>query len=85
MKRGGFLVSVAGMPKKDEALEQYGVETGMVFVHADGGQLDTLRGLVDDGKLKVPHVEVIQLDEAPNGLKKLEAGNVFGKVVVKIN
>lgn len=55
-----------------------------VFVHPDPAQLARLVGLVDGGELRVELASVLDLSEAAEAHRRLQAGHGRGKIALKI-
>jgi NADPH:quinone reductase-like Zn-dependent oxidoreductase len=70
----GRLVSIAQPPR----------DGLYVFVRPDGEQLAELAELVDEGRLAVHLTEVVPLEEAARAHELSEAGNVRGKLVLRV-
>lgn len=82
LRKGGFLVTAVNFPKDEAA--QYGVSAGRVFSKADGGQLASIRDLVEGGQVR-PHVgTVLPLSEIRQAFDLSEAGRTRGKIVLQI-
>jgi NADPH:quinone reductase-like Zn-dependent oxidoreductase len=83
LRKGGFLVSIAGAPSTEEATK-HGVRSAGISVNPDTSVLDEIGKLVDSGKLK-PIVEtVLPLSEARKAHELNESGHARGKVVLKV-
>lgn len=82
LKKSGRIVSIL---QRDLAeAQQKGVEAHYVFVSPSGPQLETIAQLIEQKKVVPPHVEEMDLREAGAALNKLQAGQVLGKIVLKI-
>ncbi|WP_458097075.1 NADP-dependent oxidoreductase [Roseomonas sp. WA12] len=82
LRKRGFLVTAVNFPK-DEAT-QYGVSAGRVFSRPDGGQLASIRDLVEGGKMR-PHVgTVLPLSDIGQAFDLSEAGRTRGKIVLQV-
>jgi NADPH:quinone reductase-like Zn-dependent oxidoreductase len=53
-----------------------------VFVEADASQLDQLRRLAEEGKIKVPVSETYSLDKAAAAMRQIETHHTRGKIVI---
>lgn len=78
LKDGGKLVSIKN--HGDELVS--GVDFEYVFVEPNASQLDHLRELAEDGKIKVPVSKTYGLDEAREALEQIESLHTRGKIVI---
>jgi NADPH:quinone reductase-like Zn-dependent oxidoreductase len=80
LRRGGRLVSIVTPPApRDE------VEVNYVFSRPSGYDLAEMSELIADGRLR-PHVEeTFPLEEAADGMERLEGGHVRGKLVLTVD
>jgi NADPH:quinone reductase-like Zn-dependent oxidoreductase len=53
-----------------------------VFVEPDASQLDQLRRLAEEGKIKVPVSETYSLDKAAAAMRQIETHHTRGKMVI---
>jgi len=85
LRKGGILVSAAGMPQPERA-EQHGVRTSGVRAGADVRPiLEQLAALVVDGKLK-PHVgERFPLADVEAAQRASETGHGRGRIVLEVS
>ncbi|MGE5663680.1 MAG: zinc-binding dehydrogenase, partial [Deltaproteobacteria bacterium] len=83
LKKGGRLVSVAGIPDPDEA-RPHGVRTDFVFVSPNGTQLRRIAELIESGAVRPADFEVMRLEEAAKAQELSRAGHVRGKIVLKV-
>jgi NADPH2:quinone reductase len=83
LKKNGILVSIAE-PPADPLAERWGVRAAYVFVSPNGAELRALAGLVDDGKVKAPAVEVLPLEQAQAAQQRSQSHHQRGKIVLKI-
>ncbi len=83
LKKGGRLVSIAGIPDPEEA-RPYDVRTAFVFVSPDGGQLRKIAGLIESGAVRPADFVVMRLEDAAKAQELSRAGHVRGKIVLKI-
>ncbi len=85
LARGGIYVAVSGSPMRSLWVGLAGGKNAISFVskpnHAD---LDFLRGLVEDGKLKPVVDRTYPLDEAVAAFRYFGEGNARGKVVLTV-
>lgn len=83
LKKGGFLVSIVGLPPEEKA-SQYGVRSAMLSVRPNADQLREITELIDSGKIK-PYVEtVLPLSEARQAHEMSQSGRTRGKIVLQI-
>jgi NADPH:quinone reductase-like Zn-dependent oxidoreductase len=83
LKKGGFLVTSAGTPSAEKALEA-GVEAAFVFCKSNAQQLAEISSLIEQGKLKT-HIEtVLPLTEVKQAHKLSQTGRTRGKIVLRI-
>jgi NADPH:quinone reductase-like Zn-dependent oxidoreductase len=80
VRDGGRLVSIAAPPSYRER----GVVPTYVFVRPDGGLLEELAALADDGRLVVDLAEVLPLEQAARAQELSEGGHVRGKLVLRV-
>lgn len=78
LKSGGKLVSITKSRPEvpDDINFQY------VFVEPNAAQLNDIRELADEGKIKVPIAETFGLEEVDEALKKVESLHTQGKMVI---
>jgi NADPH:quinone reductase-like Zn-dependent oxidoreductase len=72
-----------GQPPEDQAAAR-GVRAVTVNAVTDTDQLDEIAELIDEGALKPAVSEVFSLENAAQAHARLEAGQVQGKVVLRI-
>lgn len=83
VKKGGFLVTIAGIP--DTALgDELGINTTFVFVKPSGEELDKIASLLEQKRLVPPKIQEIPFEDAKAALHKSKEGHVQGKLVLKI-
>ena len=83
LKKGGFLVSSAGTPSADIALES-GVAAAFVFCKPNAQQLAQINSLIAEGKLKI-HIEtVLPLTEVKKAHQLSQSGRTRGKIVLQV-
>lgn len=83
LKKCGRIVSILEHMDPAEAKKR-GIEAYYVFVSPNGNQLKTIAQLIDQKKVVPPHVEEMPLKDASLALTKLRAGEVLGKLVLRI-
>lgn len=85
LKKGGHLVSIAGMPSEEDAAT-YGVEASSYWLEPQGEQLQQLAELYEKGQLKPVIGEVFELSE--QGLQDAhalsETHHAKGKIVIRV-
>ncbi len=83
LKKGGVLVSTVGI-SSPEAAAEHGVRGEAIVRQPDAGQLSKIADLIDTGRVR-PVVEIIlPLAEACRAHEISQAGNVRGKIVLRI-
>jgi len=83
LKKGGFLVSIAGMPSAEEAAK-VGVRQAHVWMSPNGAELTEIAGLVDSGKLKAVVETVMALSDAREAHELSQMGHTRGKIVLRV-
>ena len=84
LKKGGFLVTSAGTPLEEKALE-FGVKSARVFCKPNALQLTEINRLIEESKLKI-HIEtILPLTEVKRAHKISEGGHTRGKIVLTVN
>jgi len=83
LKKGGFLVSIAGMPSAEEAAK-FGVRQAHVWMSPNGAELAEIAGLVDSGKLKSVVETVLPLADARRAHELSQTGHTRGKIVLRV-
>ena len=78
LKKGGHLISITN--SKPDVRED--VKFQYVFVEPNAVQLEKLRKLTDDGKIKLPVTKSYPLDDAATALQEIESLHTKGKLVV---
>jgi len=85
LKKGGHLVSIAGMPSEEDAAK-YGVNASSYWLEPQGDQLQKLAELYEKGQLKPVIGEVFELSE--QGLQDAhalsETHHAKGKIVIRV-
>ena len=84
IKKGGKLLSIAGMPSAELA-EKYEVEARFISSDLSSRNLEKGLQLVKKGKLKPFVSKVFKLEDAAKAQDFVSAGGVNGKVVLTIN
>lgn len=90
-KKGGRVVTigtlVADEPQPDAAVaasRNVTVATAMSTREREGGQLQLLVDAMAAGKIKAPLIDVLPVARAGEGLERLKAGHVRGKIVLTL-
>lgn len=83
LKEGGRLVSILGQLNPRTAQERH-IDFSYVFVTPNGHELQQLATLFEEGKLEVPLIEEMPLEEAAKAQEKVRQGHTRGKIVLKI-
>lgn len=85
LKKGGYLVSIAGMPSEEDAAK-YGVNASSYWLEPQGDQLQKLAELYEKGQLKPVIGDVFELSE--QGLQDAhalsETHHAKGKIVIRV-
>jgi NADPH2:quinone reductase len=83
LKPGGRLVSTVNPPDQITAA-RHRVRASFMFVNPSGRQLEEIGGLIETGKVKIPHLEEYLLQDVGKALKQSETQHTEGKIVVKV-
>jgi NADPH:quinone reductase-like Zn-dependent oxidoreductase len=83
LKKGGFLVSIAGTPSAEEAAKA-GVRQAKIWMAPNGAELTEIAGLVDSGKLKAVVETVLPLSDARQAHELSQMGHTRGKIVLRV-
>jgi NADPH:quinone reductase-like Zn-dependent oxidoreductase len=87
VKAGGKIVSLPTHVFDDDLQAQAdaaGVALEFVMVHSSGEDMNTLKGMLEDGTLK-PHVSVtFPFEKLPDAHRQIESGRTVGKAVVTL-
>ncbi len=84
VKSGGRLVSIVDTPSEEQAKTKE-VRASFVFVSPNGEELAQIGALIDEGKVRVPHLQVKSVQEAATALDENQNRHVRGKVALKID
>jgi NADPH:quinone reductase-like Zn-dependent oxidoreductase len=84
MRAGGVLVTAADPMNRELAAkaEQAGVHFAGIMVEPDHVALESLAGLVDDGRLRVHLERTFHFDDIAEAHRYVESGHMTGKVVL---
>lgn len=78
VKKGGSVVSILNPGNNiDKSIDFH-----YVFVEPDSSQLDELRKLSDEGKIKVTVSKTYSLEEAAEAMKQIETHHTTGKIII---
>jgi NADPH:quinone reductase-like Zn-dependent oxidoreductase len=83
MKRGGVLVTVAGMPDEARA-QELGVRTARFSAQASSELLATFARLISDGEIKVIVGATFPLNEAGKAQELSQQGHGRGRIILQI-
>jgi NADPH:quinone reductase-like Zn-dependent oxidoreductase len=83
LKRGGIMVSTLAEPSQEKARAN-GVRAMRYTVKENGGELEEIGRLIDEGKVKPKIARTYGLAEAASAQDYVEQGHTEGKVVLKI-
>ena len=83
VKKKGRLISIVHQidQKKCDELNIFG---DFVFVRPDGKQLEEIANLIDQGKVKVPSIEEMELSDYVKALEKSRGEHTCGKIVLRV-
>lgn len=81
LRKGGFLVSIAGKPSVELA-EKYEVETKFISSVNNPKQLEEITQLVEENKIKTYIDQVLPLSEARKAQKLSKEGHIRGKIIL---
>jgi len=79
LKNDGKLVSIT----KSKPDIKPNIAFKYVFVEPNSKQLDHLRELIEEGKIKVPVSKIYSLEETKEALKQIQSLHTKGKIVIK--
>ncbi|WZH48510.1 PKS_ER domain-containing protein [Fusarium acuminatum] len=86
VRDGGILVSVCSVPEDSRPQDIKKEVHSLFFVITPlGKDLDVMKGLLEDGRLKPSIDSVVGFDEFAKAWERMESGKARGKVVVKIS
>ncbi len=83
IRRGGTLISIAGLPPQEEALAR-GVRAAFIRNQYSRELLQTLTRLIDDGRLKVTAGKTFSLNEVQLAHEYSRGGHGRGRIVLQI-
>ncbi|MBI5629363.1 MAG: NADP-dependent oxidoreductase [Elusimicrobia bacterium] len=82
-KEGGRLVSIVDEPDQKLAAARK-LKSGFVFVAPNGSQLSQIARLIEEGRVRPPHILERPLEAAAAAQDENQARRVTGKVVLKV-
>lgn len=83
LKPGGVLVSIVEKPSQQMSTDSK-TKMGFIFVRPDGEQLGQIGKLIEEGKVKIPHIVEMNLQEAAYAQEESKKGHTQGKIVLKV-
>jgi NADPH2:quinone reductase len=84
LKKGGCLVSIVE-PLTPEEADQFKIRGEYCFVQPNGKQLAEITKLIEQKKLKVPHIQEMRLSDAAKAQELSRQGHIRGKIVLKVS
>lgn len=81
LKKGGFLVSLAGKPSK-EMVKEHEVKAEFISSRSNPEQLDEITKLVEENKVKTFVEQEFPLSEAKEAQRIIKKGHTRGKIVL---
>jgi len=84
LKRGGTLITVAGITADPDIAEKLGISLQGISMHPDGKQLAEIADLVDAGAVKPIIDRTFTFDQAKQALLYSKSGRAKGKIVIEI-
>lgn len=83
IKPGGALACL-NEPADDDLVRDAGIRAMRIFAEPNGAQLGEIAGMIDAGSLRLPEIDIMDLDQAAEAMARSQAGHVRGKIVLKI-
>jgi NADPH:quinone reductase-like Zn-dependent oxidoreductase len=83
LKKGGFIVSIAGDPDPAE-LEKHGIHGASISVEPNSSELAEIAKLINQKKIKVIVSQTLPLSEALKAHEQVATGHTRGKIVLKV-
>jgi NADPH:quinone reductase-like Zn-dependent oxidoreductase len=83
VKKGGFIVSIAGRPDPAE-LEKHGIRGASISVEPNSSELAEIGKLIDEKKIRVIVSQTFPLSEAMKAQEQVATGHTRGKIVLKV-
>lgn len=84
VKPGGVIVGLVDAPDHDQCVHKDLSATRLV-VRPDGGQLAELAALAADGKVRLPEIKTLPLEQIAEAHRLSESGHVRGKLVLTVS
>ncbi len=84
LKPQGRLISIYEQMDPNLAKKK-NIQFSYVFVAPNGGELKQIADLISAGKVPIPHIEEMKLEEAAQAQEKIRQGHTRGKIVLKIS
>lgn len=84
VKPGGVIVGLVDAPDHDQCAHKDLSATRLV-VRPDGGQLAELAALAADGKVRLPEIKTLPLEQIAEAHRLSESGHVRGKLVLTVS
>ena len=76
-------MSIVSQVDQDRA-EACGINASIVFVRPDGGELQKLKEIIEEGELVCPALEEMELDDVIPALEKIKTEHTRGKIVLRV-
>jgi NADPH:quinone reductase-like Zn-dependent oxidoreductase len=83
LKKGGFIVSIAGEPDPAE-LGKHGIHGASISVEPNSSELAEIAKLINQKKIKVIVSQTLPLSEALKAHEQVATGHTRGKIVLKV-
>ncbi|MFT6956973.1 MAG: NADPH2:quinone reductase [Halieaceae bacterium] len=83
-KDGGAVAYMNNEPPEMAEIDQRNIKAEFIHHRPDGAMLTELVALFEQGVLKVPEINIMQLDDAVEAHHQSEAGRTRGKIVLHI-
>ncbi|MBT4520812.1 MAG: NADP-dependent oxidoreductase [Halieaceae bacterium] len=84
VKPGGTVAYMNNEPPDMPEIQARNIKTEFLHHRPDGESLGQLMSLYIDGTIPIPHLDIMQLDQAQEAHRKSEGGRTQGKVVLHI-
>ncbi len=84
VKPGGTVAYMNNEPPESNLIAEKNIKTEFIHHRPDGESLGELLTLFDAGKLQVPDITTMPLDQAVDAQKQSESGRTRGKLVLEI-
>lgn len=83
LRKGGRMALLVGRP--DPLLdEKFEVHSEFVFTVSNAKRLSEVSAMLAQGTIRLPEIKIMALEDAPEAQIESEAGNVRGKLVLKV-